>query len=333
MMKRKKSLKIKASGRLGNIPCQVNAIDMMDRSKTARSGIRRLAHRPTKRRLVQLFCALLYNANLKGFAEGKIYTGRSKALCVPGLNCYSCPGAVGACPLGALQNAVSSSGARAGTYVLGILLLFGVTLGRTVCGWLCPFGMLQELLHKIPVPKLGKSRATRVLSYQKYVILAVFVIALPLHSGLRDHIPLPAFCKYICPAGTFEGALPLLSHPGNRNLLSMLGSLFRQKAVILVLVAAACIFCYRSFCRFLCPLGAVYGLFNKLAVIGVKLDEEKCTHCGKCVRRCPMDVKQAGDRECISCGACVGVCRENAVSLKAGKVVLKMRAESSSDSG
>ena len=81
-----------------------------------------MALRPFRRRLIQLYCALLYNANLKGFAEGKIWTGRSKALCVPGLNCYSCPGAVASCPLGALQNAVASSGTRTGTYVFGKLL-------------------------------------------------------------------------------------------------------------------------------------------------------------------------------------------------------------------
>ena len=125
------------------------------------------ANRPTTRRLAQLYCALLYNANLKGFAQGKIYSGNVKMVCVPGLNCYSCPGAVGACPLGALQNAVASSGTRAGTYVLGILLLFGVLLGRTICGWLCPFGMLQELLFKIPTLKLRKNRFTRLLSYLK----------------------------------------------------------------------------------------------------------------------------------------------------------------------
>ena len=78
---------------------------------------------PSKRRLIQLYTALLYNAHAKGFIEGNIYTGSSKMLCAPGLNCYSCPGAIGACPLGALQNAVASSGHRAPVYVLGILLL------------------------------------------------------------------------------------------------------------------------------------------------------------------------------------------------------------------
>lgn len=124
------------------------------------------AHGPTKRRLIQVYAALLYNAHAKGFIQGDIYTGPIKNLCVPGLNCYSCPGAIGACPLGALQNALAATGSRAPWYVLGILLLFGLTLGRTICGWLCPMGLIQELLHKIPTPKLKKSRITRALSYQ-----------------------------------------------------------------------------------------------------------------------------------------------------------------------
>ena len=118
---------------------------------------------PTRRRLIQLYAALLHNANLKGYISGQIFTGNTKYLCVPGLNCYSCPGAVGACPLGALQNALASSGNRAPSYVLGILLLFGLILGRTICGYLCPFGLVQELLHKIPTPKIRKNRVTHAL--------------------------------------------------------------------------------------------------------------------------------------------------------------------------
>ncbi len=150
----------------------------MDNQKTNRLQ----ALRPSTRRLVQLYSALLHNAHLKGFIDGEIYQGKAKYACVPGLNCYSCPGAAGACPLGALQNALASTGHRAGWYVLGILLLFGVTLGRTVCGWICPFGLIQELLNRIPTFKLRKSRVTRALSWLKYAVLAVFVLAIPLLS-------------------------------------------------------------------------------------------------------------------------------------------------------
>ncbi len=276
------------------------------------------AHRPSKRRLIQLYSALLYNAHLRGFISGEIYQGKAKALCVPGLNCYSCPGAVGACPLGSIQNALAYSGHRAGFYVLGIIMIFGLTLGRTICGWLCPMGLLQELLHKIPTPKVKKSRFTRALSYLKYVILAVFAVAIPMWYGIRHDLAVPGFCKYICPAGTFEGAVGLLANPKNADYFSMLNVLFTGKFVILLIIGLACVFCYRSFCRFLCPLGAIYGLFNRLSFVSVKVDESRCNSCGACVRKCQMDVRHVGDHECINCAKCAASCRQNALSLKAG---------------
>lgn len=278
-------------------------------------------HLPTQRRLIQLYTALLYNAYVKGFIKGNIYTGSSKMFCVPGFNCYSCPGAVGACPLGALQNAVASSGSRAPTYVLGILMLYGLTLGRTICGFLCPLGLMQDLLHKIPTPKVEKGRITRVLSWMKYVILVIFVLIVPLWYSLQSY-PVPAFCKYICPAGTFEGAVGLLSNPANADKYSMLGILFTRKFVILLAIIAACVFVYRAFCRFLCPLGAIYGLFAKVAVIGVKVDIPKCNDCGRCVSHCKMDIRRVGDHECIHCGECIDVCPTKAISFKAGKYTL-----------
>ena len=286
-------------------------------------------HKPTTRRLIQLYSALLHNAHLKGFISGQIYQGKAKYACVPGFNCYSCPGAAGACPLGAIQNAFASTGHRAGWYVLGIILLFGVVLGRTICGWLCPLGLIQELLNKIPTPKLRKSRLTRTLSWLKYVLLAVFVVALPLWYGLRYDLPLPAFCKYICPAGTFEGAMGLLSNtmPANTGYFSMLGILFTRKFVIMLVIGLGCIFCYRAFCRFLCPLGAIYGLFNRFNIIGVKVDQDRCNHCGACVRGCGMDVRRVGDHECINCGKCMEACSQGAISIKAGKVTLKAPAK------
>lgn len=272
------------------------------------------AHKPTKRRIIQLYCALLFNAHLCGFVKGEIFTGKTKAVCAPGINCYSCPGAVGSCPLGAIQNAVGSLNRNIGFYVLGIIMLYGALLGRTICGWLCPFGLIQELLHKIPTPKIKKSHVTRLLSYMKYLILIIFVIIIPAFFGLNGGIQTPGFCKFICPAGTLEGAMAML--PNNASWLSMLGPIFASKFVIMVIIGLACIFCYRSFCRFLCPLGAIYGMFNKISVIGVRVDTNRCTGCGTCVRNCRMDVKYVGDHECIHCGQCIGGCNRKAISIK-----------------
>ena len=293
----------------------------------------RQRYKPTTRRLIQLYSALLHNAHLKGFISGQIYQGKAKYACVPGINCYSCPSAVGACPLGSIQNALASTGHNAGWYVLGIILLFGVLLGRSICGWLCPLGLIQELLNKIPTPKLRKSCVTRALSWLKYVLLAVFVIALPLLYGLHYDLPMPGFCKYICPAGTFEGAVGLLSNtsPVNTGYFSMLGILFTRKFVIMLVIGLACVFCYRSFCRFICPLGAIYGLFNRFNIIGVKVDPGQCSHCGECVRGCGMDVRHVGDHECINCGKCMDVCNQGAIAIKAGKIVLKAPNKGGSD--
>ena len=276
------------------------------------------------RKLIQLYSALLHNAYVKGFISGEIYRGKAKYACVPGLICYSCPGAAGACPLGSLQNALASAGHRAGWYVMGIILLFGVTLGRTICGWICPLGLIQELLHKIPTFKIRKNKVTRALTWLKYVILIVFAALMPLWYGISRGVAVPGFCKYICPAGTLEGAVGLLSNPANESLFSMLGALFTSKFVIMLIIGLACIFCYRSFCRFICPLGAIYGLFNRFCLTGVRVDKDRCNGCGMCVSHCGMDIRHVGDRECISCAACVDVCERNAISFKAGSVALKI---------
>ncbi len=269
---------------------------------------------PSKRKIMQLYFGLLFNANLKGFVSGSIYKGNSKVMCVPGINCYSCPGAIGACPLGSFQGAFSADRSTF-FYVGGILLLYSLMFGRLICGWLCPFGLIQELLHKIPTPKLKKGKVTRILSYLKYVILVVFVFIIPIAYAFKD-TPFPAFCKFICPAGTIEGGLGLLANKVNASYFSMLGPIFTWKFLVMVSIVVSCVFIFRMFCRFICPLGALYGLFNKISVFGVKVDSSKCINCNLCVKKCQMDIKHVGDQECISCGECIPVCPTNAIAFK-----------------
>jgi polyferredoxin len=261
--------------------------------------------RRISRSYVQLIAAVLYNCNIKGFADANIYQGNIKGICVPGLNCYSCPGAIGACPLGSLQTGLLSSRYKIPYYILGTLLLFGLFLGRFICGWLCPFGLIQELLYKIPSKKIKKNRITRFLTYIKYVILLMFVIVIPLWKLI------PGFCKYICPVGTLEGGIILTyMDPAIRKLA---GSLFTWKVFLLALILIICVFCFRMFCRFVCPLGAIYSFFNPISFFGIKIDEEKCIHCDICVKNCRMDVKRVCDRECIQCGDCIGHCPADAI--------------------
>lgn len=259
------------------------------------------------RRYVQLISAVLYNCNVKGFANGKIWKGNSKGMCAPGLNCYSCPGAVISCPLGSLQSALVSSKYKFPYYILGTLLLMGLFLGRFICGFLCPFGLIQELLHKIPTPKLEKSKLTRGLTLIKYVLLVIFAVMIPIFIGA------PGFCKYICPAGTLEAGIPLTIM--QEKLRPLIGALFCWKVAMLIVIVAFCIFAYRGFCRFLCPLGAIYSFFQPVSFFGVQVDEAKCIHCDSCVRNCKMDVKKVCDRECIQCGECIQHCPVDAINI------------------
>lgn len=261
-----------------------------------------------KRTITQAGASLFQNAYLYGFFKGGIYTGGTKNICVPGLNCYSCPGALFACPLGSLQN---SYGHSFPYFVVGLIALFGAMLGRAVCGFLCPFGFVQDLLYKIKSPKIKKGRATKYLSYLKYIVLAVFVIILPLYYLSEQGIPVPAFCKWICPSGTLFAGIPLAI--ANSDIRSILGLLFGWKTALLVALLSLGIFIYRPFCRFLCPLGAIYSFFNPIAVLGIKVDESKCTSCGRCVRYCKSDVSKINSRECIRCGDCKKVCPTGAI--------------------
>ena len=267
---------------------------------------------------IQAVATILTNIHLPNFFKGEIYRGDAKTVCVPGLNCYSCPGAAGSCPIGAFQAVVGSSKFKFSYYVTGILILLGVLLGRFICGFLCPFGWFQELLHKIPSPKLS-TRKLKPLRYLKYGILLVMVILLPMvvvnELGMGD----PFFCKYLCPQGVLEGAIPLSIT--NEGIRTALGVLFSWKAFVLLAVILGSVFFYRPFCKWLCPLGAFYALLNRVSLFQMKVDKDKCVSCGACAKACKMDVdvtKQPNHAECIRCGMCMKSCPTHAISYRYG---------------
>ncbi|EGN37839.1 hypothetical protein HMPREF0993_02165 [Lachnospiraceae bacterium 5_1_57FAA] len=267
---------------------------------------------------VQIVFTAVTNGYLLGFLRGRIYTGPTKAACVPGLNCYSCPGALGSCPIGSLQAVLGSRDYKFSFYVVGFLLFFGSLFGRFVCGWLCPFGLVQDLLYKIPLFKKRKNLpGHKVLIWAKYVILVLFVILLPLlvvdFTGQGD----PWFCKYICPSGTLAAGIPLVLL--NENLKLAVGNLFFWKAAILIVLIILALWVYRPFCKYLCPLGAIYSFFNPVALYRYQIDESACTKCGKCKKACKMDIKvweKPNSLECIRCGDCVRACPTQAISRK-----------------
>lgn len=269
---------------------------------------------------IQALAALLTNANLRGFVEGRIYTGSSKSICVPGLNCYSCPGAMGACPIGALQAVITGNQHNFSFYVVGTLLLFGVLFGRLICGLLCPFGWIQELLHKIPGRKLNvPGPVDRPLRKLKYGVLLLFVLALPAFIVDGFGLGIPWFCKWICPAGTLEGGIPLVLT--NASLRSGLGFTFWWKMGLLLLTIVFSMLVYRPFCRYVCPLGAFYSLFNSISLVKLTCDEGGCVSCGKCASVCPMGVSlpaNLNSAECIRCGRCVEACPQGAIDVRFG---------------
>ena len=269
------------------------------------------------RLFVQALFTALSNGYVKGFAHGKIYQGDLKYICVPGMNCYSCPGALGSCPIGALQSSLNSRSYNISLYVFGLISLFGVIFGRFVCGFLCPFGLIQDLLFKISfVKKVQKLKGEKFLRGIRFLILAVFVIILPMFVIDITGLGKPWFCKYICPVGTLEGGIPLVLM--NENLRAAVGFLFKWKVAILVGILLFSIIIYRPFCRYICPLGAIYGVFNKISFVRYSVDDSKCTKCGVCQKNCKLNIKvyeNPNSIDCIRCGSCKDGCPAKAIKI------------------
>lgn len=281
------------------------------------------------RKWVQIIIGFLTNGYWAFPFTRTIYQGPLKVVCSPGLNCYSCPAATTYCPMGALQQLMVSIRFSLetgyyyfGWYVLGCIGVVGSFLGRMVCGWACPFGFVQEMLHKIPSRKWG---VPRVLRFVKYGVLFGMVLLLPLVVVSEFGIGEPWFCKYLCPAGTLEAGIPmLLLRP---ELRSTIGWLFYNKLIILIAFIIWSVLASRPFCRVACPLGAFYALFSRVRLVKLQLDEAKCTQCEACHHVCPMGVKfneSPNDAECISCMACMNkACRFDAISLSVAGIPLR----------
>nr|MBF0221321.1 4Fe-4S binding protein [Desulfobulbaceae bacterium] len=277
------------------------------------------------RKWVQTIFFVLTNGSWSFPFTRTIYQGPLKVVCSPGLNCYSCPAATTYCPMGSLQQilagirlALENGQMFFGFYVIGTIGVIGGFVGRMVCGWICPFGLFQELLHKIPSPKFN---VPRVLRFIKYGVLALMVVVLPLFAVDQFGLGSPWFCKYLCPAGTLEAGLPMLAlQPALRQTI---GPLFYNKLFFMFVFVLWSIPASRPFCRTTCPLGAFYALFSKVKLVKLRLDENRCTQCKACHTVCPMGVKfneSPEDMECISCLSCTKACKFGAIELEIGGV-------------
>lgn len=273
------------------------------------------------RRFVQVVVSILNNSFWGFLFTGKIYQGATKSFCAPGLNCYSCPAAVLACPIGSLQfilgsvrSSLHTAKIHIGLYVIGFLGTIGALVGRFPCGWLCPFGLFQELMHKIPSKKFD---IPSFLQYGKYLFLGLFVILLPLLVTDQFGYGITWFCKFVCPAGTLEAGIPLMVI--DPSLRQLIGILYYNKLAILFVLLILMVFIRRPFCRTICPLGGIYSLFNKVSIVQMKHNPDKCVRCYQCYRDCPMHLKfpeGANQLNCIRCFKCyTNSCRFGAISI------------------
>lgn len=258
------------------------------------------------RRITQILSAIIINSYLgiNPSAGKTLYQGPLKKLCVPILNCYSCPLSWGSCPIGSMQQTLKIG--RIPFFVVGFFASIGALVGRFPCGHLCPFGFLQELLYKIKTYKITILKPFR---YLKYVVLALTVL-IPIFFHQ------PFFCKYICPAGTLEASVPQLLM--NTMLINSIGFFFTLKYFFLLLFIAMSVVSKRFLCVTLCPIGAIYGLFNKFSILQMKVNQSKCTKCGVCRDVCPMDIslyENETDFDCIRCFECSKSCPQGAIKV------------------
>lgn len=268
------------------------------------------------RRVVQSVTALVINGHITGFLQGTAYRGSLKRICVPVLNCTYCPGAFGSCPLGVIQSLIIFGNSLLLLLTAGFLILMGGALGRFACGWLCPFGFIQELIYKIPLPKYRPGRRLLKLAHLKYTVLVLFVFLFPA-LGLT-YLSGSTFCKFLCPVETLEAYLPLMIV--QPSLMATAGFLFKWKLVLLFGAVLLSMIMYMPFCRFICPLGAVYALFNRFSLLRFEVKKEGCKKCGACQERCEWGIdvyNNPNSPECIRCTRCFSHCQDNLLRIKA----------------
>ncbi|MCS7150534.1 MAG: 4Fe-4S binding protein [Caldimicrobium sp.] len=276
------------------------------------------------RKIVQTASTLLHNGYFGFLTTGNIYTGPLKSYCAPGLNCYSCPAALFSCPLGGIQQLMISLRVfpfeqilKITFYLLGTLLIFGLLLGRFICGWLCPFGLLQDLLYKIPFPKRSLDLPYRLQRYLKHLFLFLFTLLFPALFLTEIGYGILWFCKYLCPVGTIEAGF--FNFPLRPELTQLIGSVFLIKSIILIAIVVLCLIDIRFFCKNLCPLGLIYGFFNRISLFQLRWVEKSCNACTLCEKVCPMSLKipkELNSVECIRCLNCLEMCPTKAIHLE-----------------
>jgi ferredoxin-type protein NapH len=251
----------------------------------------------TRRRTVQIVSLFVTFGGFTGFT--------AMHLIYPFINCYSCPLAIAACPIGIFQRFITLG--QFPWYPLGVITIYALTLGRAFCGWLCPFGLLHDVLDKVSKRKINVNRNI----HKRAVFLKFMVLGLVIFLAwvTADVI----YCK-ICPPATIVAALPYQIEHG-----VPLTALFLGRIIIFLSLMVVAVLITRFWCKYLCPFGAWLGAFNKSSIVQVNVDKEKCVDCSACEKSCPMNVEileSKGSTECIKCGNCIDKCPKGAASFK-----------------
>ncbi len=255
---------------------------------------------------------MLLTCNFTVFTSSTVFFG---SVCLPIIHCNACPLTWFACPIYTISELIQFHAVP--WLTLGLIAGFGVFLGRFFCGWVCPIGLLQDLVHGIPSPKI---RFPSFLRWMKYVFLIAGVGLVAFFAGKEV---LYFFCKY-CPVATIEVAVPQMIV--DRDWTMDTWRILRLSVLALVLVLV--LFNIRSFCKIMCPVGALVAVANKFSLYTIRLDPGKCVHCRKCDKACPMDVPVENTSrtgrsvnrhtECIECLKCQEVCPVKAITNNSG---------------
>jgi len=217
-------------------------------------------------------------------------------ICGPVFHCYACPFSTFACPIGVLAQ---FSALHIFPFVaVGLLIAVGALFGSLICGWACPFGLLQDLAAKVPTPKFDLPKWT---GYLRYAVLIVAVLAVPYFWGEGHWL----FICRVCPAGALEAAVPNMT--GQAIAGQQIAWPNALKLTILGLFLIAIFFVRRPWCRILCPLGAILSLFNRVSAFFLRFNADKCTNCEQCHKLCEYGIepeKSPNDLRCIRCLEC-----------------------------